>query len=244
MTNGRVARLDWRGVLQFVIRHSSFVILALFLTSCRTTADLPPVNLSEPGWTQRHLCFVIFQIAKYCELLETHGVFPGDINYRNFLIDPATGVVGFIDCDSYQVSDHGTQYPCRVYMPEFQPPEVLREKSASLVIGPDQVIFSAAILFFMIFTAGGHPYQVKQGGTQEENILAGRHFIGPKGCANGATTDEMYARYRALQPCPYLMSLFKRTFIEGHANPSRRPRWREWKEAIKRYDRILLAHAA
>jgi hypothetical protein len=37
----------------FVIRHSSFIILALLLCSCRTTPDLPPVNLSEPGWTQR-----------------------------------------------------------------------------------------------------------------------------------------------------------------------------------------------
>ena len=36
-----------------VIRHSSFVILALALCSCRTTSHLPPVNLSEPGWTQR-----------------------------------------------------------------------------------------------------------------------------------------------------------------------------------------------
>ncbi len=32
---------------------TQFVILALLLCSCRTTADLPPVNLSEPGWTQR-----------------------------------------------------------------------------------------------------------------------------------------------------------------------------------------------
>jgi len=31
----------------------TFVILALLLCSCRTTPDLPPVNLSEPGWTQR-----------------------------------------------------------------------------------------------------------------------------------------------------------------------------------------------
>ena len=36
-----------------VIRHSLFVILALALCSCRTTSHLPPVNLSEPGWTQR-----------------------------------------------------------------------------------------------------------------------------------------------------------------------------------------------
>lgn len=67
MTNGRagapiIARLglsqlpmprNARRSIQFVIRHSSLVILALLLCSCRTTPDLPPVNLSEPGWTQR-----------------------------------------------------------------------------------------------------------------------------------------------------------------------------------------------
>ena len=51
MMNSRMTHT--RHPVRFVVRHSLFVVVALLLCSCRTTSKLSPVNLSEPGWTQR-----------------------------------------------------------------------------------------------------------------------------------------------------------------------------------------------
>src|SRR6185503_6749264 len=49
-----VRRLQRRfSVRQFRVASAALALSALLLTSCRTTLTLPPVNLSEPGWTLR-----------------------------------------------------------------------------------------------------------------------------------------------------------------------------------------------
>ncbi len=190
-----------------------------------------------PGWDQRHVARVVWEIAVGCALLQKHGVLIGDISLTNFLVEPGTCRVTFIDVDSYQIVAGGKTFPCTVGTPDFQPPELQAGNGRPVNIGPAQVHFSAAILFFQMLTAGGHPYNVKRGGTPVENIQAGRHFLGPKGVASGGTTDAIYARYRSLSP--YLMHLFKMTFIQGHADPTARADFYEWAKAATAFAQKL-----
>ncbi len=194
---------------------------------------------SFPGWTKIHLCRVVHDIAAGCEFLSQRGVLLGDVSLTNFLVDPVEAAVTFIDCDSYQVTAGDRCFPCSVYTPDFLPPELLLMTGAKPVLAAEQVHFSVAVLFFMIFTAGGHPYSIVNGSSPVENILAGRHFMGGKGVATGCTTEAIWNRYRNLSR--WIMKLFKRAFIDGHSNPAQRPTFREWADAALDYAEKLRA---
>lgn len=191
-----------------------------------------------PNWTQKHVCRAVWELAGACRLLESHGVYIGDFNPGNFLTRPADGVSCCIDCDSFQVQSANSVFPSKVYTPEFSPPEILQQPDRHSQLGPEQFRFSAALFFFYLLTRGVHAYQVKGGGTPEQNILAGRFFVGPKGVATAGTTDANYARYRALTP--FIKLLMTRTIIAGHhQNIQQRPNFDEWMEALEKYYAIL-----
>ena len=195
-----------------------------------------------PSWGPAHVCRVVHDVAAICAALEARHVFIGDINLGNFLADPVTAETSAIDCDSYQITVNERKYPCRVFTPDFQSPEVLAQSGQLASLGPAQFRFSGALLFFTLLTAGGHPYQVKNGKSPAENIVAGRHFLGGKGTATGATTGAIWSRYMA-QP-PRVLALFKRAFIAGHSqDPAARPSFAEWVSAFRSHYAELI-HAA
>ncbi len=225
--------LDAQGnVAGFVMKKVPGIPLVPLTALCLRSKELP-------HFTQFHLCRVVHDMAAGLDVLAKKRVYPGDISMNNFLMDPTTGEVSFIDCDSFQIPTGTGQAPflCPVMTPEFQPPERLNRDAAATAITEAQVTFSMAILAFMVLTAGGHPYQVYGGESPEANIRAGRHFLGGKGCATGATTPEIFARYCSLSP--WVMSLFKRTFIGGHLQPSERPQLEEWIKAVKAFGQSL-----
>jgi len=191
-----------------------------------------------PLWTQRHVCRVVHDLASVCRLLEARDVYIGDFNLGNFLTRPADAETCCIDCDSFQLRAGGEIFPSRVYTPEFSSPEVLAKPARQRSLGPSQFRFSAALFFFSILCRGAHAYQVKGGGSPEENILRGRFFVGPKGVATAATSDPIYSRYRALSP--RIAALIKRTVIQGHSmDINARPSFGEWVSALREYYQIL-----
>ena len=195
-----------------------------------------------PNWGPAHVCRVVHDIAAICRELEARQVFVGDINLGNFLVNQVSAEVTAIDCDSYQLTVAGQLHACRVFTPDYQSPEVLAHPERLAILGPLQFRYSCALLFFNLLTAGGHPYQIKNGRSPAENILAGRHFLGGKGVATGCTTAAIWERYRALPP--RIMALFKRAFIAGHSqDPSARPCFEEWVGAFKHHYSELM-HAA
>lgn len=195
-----------------------------------------------PKWGPAHVYRVVHDIAAICGALEARSVFIGDINLGNFLADPLTAETTAIDCDSYQITVGDRRFPCRVYTPDFQPPEILAQAGRLSSLGSAQFRFSGALLFFMLLTAGGHPFQVKNGHSPAENILAGRHFLGGKGIATGATTAAIWSRYMA-QP-PRVLALFKRAFIAGHSqDPGARPSFAEWVSAFRSHYAELIRAA-
>lgn len=191
-----------------------------------------------PGWTVRHVTRVVHDIAAICAQLERHGVFIVDVSLTNFLTRKEDALTSLIDADSLQFTTPTRHFPSRVFTPEFAPPEVLADPRRLARIGSAQARFTAALLFFQLYTHGS-PYQVLEHRDLEpsQQIAVGRHFLGGKGVATGRTTPEIFARYRALPP--RIAWLFKRAFIAGHRDPSARPTFDEWVGASLAFYRQL-----
>ena len=219
------------GIVGYVMRRVEGVTLVPLGAPVMMRRDLP-------HWTQRHVCRVVHDLASTCHLLEARGIYIGDFNLENFLTRTDTAETSCIDCDSFQIRSGGELFPSRVYTPEFCSPEVLAQPERQRCLGAAQFRFSAALFFFTLLCGGAHAYQVRGGGSPEENILRGRFFVGPKGVATAGTSDAIYSRYRALTP--RLAALIKRTVMNGHhSDLDARPKFVEWVAALSDYYRLL-----
>jgi DNA-binding helix-hairpin-helix protein with protein kinase domain len=223
------------GVVGFVMRRVTGITLVPLSAPVMMSRDLP-------HWTQRHVCRVVHDLASTCHLLESRGVCIGDFNLSNFLTSKEDAQTSCIDCDSLQVRARGELFPSRVYTPEFCSPEVLAQPERQRCLGAAQFRFSASLFFFTLLCRGAHAYQVKGGGSPEDNIRAGRFFVGPRGVATAGTSDAIYSRYRALPP--RIAALIKRTVMQGHSSDlDARPGFQEWVSALSHYYQLLSGNA-
>lgn len=104
------------------------------------------------------LVHVARNIATAFHTLHAAGLVVGDVNEGNLLVNKQ-GMVAFIDCDSFQISDGNNRYYCEVGVPRYTPPELLRLSSFENVertIATDA--FSMAILIFQLLFLGRHPF--------------------------------------------------------------------------------------
>lgn len=91
----------------------------------------------------------------------------GDINEGNILVDQR-GLIAFIDCDSFQVSDGNSYYFCEVGVPRYTPPELLsRQSFANVIRTTNTDAFSMAILIFQLLFLGRHPFAGRNLTTEE-----------------------------------------------------------------------------
>ena len=111
--------------------------------------------------------------------LHEAGIVVGDVNEGNILVN-TSGMVAFIDCDSFQVRGPETYYYCEVGVPRYTPPELLREKAfehMARTINTDS--FSLAVLIFQLLFLGRHPFAGKNklaGDLDEEKAIRQRQF--------------------------------------------------------------------
>lgn len=90
--------------------------------------------------------------------LHEAGLVVGDVNEGNILIS-SSGLVAFIDCDSFQVKGGGNYFFCEVGVPRYTPPELLKEGSFENIertVNTDS--FSLAVLIFQLLFLGRHPF--------------------------------------------------------------------------------------
>ena len=176
---------------------------------------------------------VLGQLAAGLQELEALGVIPGDVSESNFLVNPQTGAVGFLDCDSYQVpsgTELGGIFPAGAATPEYLPPELL-EAQGNLVRTSEHVRFSAAVLFFLILSHGWHPYACEGAQDPVENIKSGRTAMGSSmGLARGYYPRAIYRIYREMHPA--LKQAFINTLVRGHRAPNSRVDFGTWQRAI------------
>ncbi|KHT64574.1 hypothetical protein RJ45_05645 [Photobacterium gaetbulicola] len=197
------------------------------------------VNKYFPDLTRTELIGYILNLLDTASNLHLLGVYMGDINPDNFLIDPATGVVNFIDCDSYQLMYQGKHYPCTVGQASMLPREHINRNLAGVVRTEQSDTFSLMVVSFMMLMTGRHPYDHVDGSTTVDNILGG-HFpygqpIAP-GEEGAVPPGNWYIWWDQL---PYrLKGVFMKTF--GATHPDDRDSITLLKEQLEYYRQVLI----
>ena len=104
------------------------------------------------------LVHVARNLATAFHKLHEAGLVVGDVNEGNILIN-ASGLISFIDCDSFQVKKDNSYFFCEVGVPRYTPPELLSSASFSNVIRTENTdSFSLAVLIFQLLFLGRHPF--------------------------------------------------------------------------------------
>jgi DNA-binding helix-hairpin-helix protein with protein kinase domain len=159
-------------------------------------------------------------------------------------VDPTSGLVVFVDTDSYQIKDGNNVYRCNVGNSEYLASEihtklctVSRLSTCALstfTIETDN--FALAVIIFELLMNGVHPFSCRVLPSQDSveipspttNILNGQcaFFQNVSGI-----TIPAYAPSIDMLP-NYMKELFKRAFVDGHTNPFARPSPEEWYMAL------------
>jgi DNA-binding helix-hairpin-helix protein with protein kinase domain len=104
------------------------------------------------------LVHVSRNLATAFHKLHEAGLVVGDINEGNILIS-SSGLVAFIDCDSFQVKDGNNYFYCEVGVPRYTPPELLDAGTfQDIVRTANTDSFSMAVLIFQLLFLGRHPF--------------------------------------------------------------------------------------
>jgi len=172
-------------------------------------------------------------IAKNLSLAVYHihesGQITGDLNHDIILIDPKAGSVMLTDAEHYHIVDSaGFIHRCVRGMPEYIAPEL---EGLSLASSPlptftvETDLFSLSVLVFSLLINGAHPI------TSRENLLKGVSAYFPE----SSYSDTKISHYSpGLDSLPdELYTLFRRTFVSGHTDPSLRPSAEEYYYALE-----------
>lgn len=125
------------------------------------------------------LVHVARNIASAFHTLHAAGMIVGDVNEGNLLVNKQ-GMVAFIDCDSFQISEGSNYYYCEVGVPRYTPPELLRLSTFENVVRTANTdSFSMAILIFQLLFLGRHPFAGVNHSTEDigEEIAIQRHLF-------------------------------------------------------------------
>ena len=160
--------------------------------------------------------------------------------------------VCFMDVDSFHFRSSGKTFKCEVCAPGYVAPELIKACKGTTYAdcsGPtfteETDNFSLAIHCFRMLMNGCHPFicqrQLKRAGSApapkstDKRIESGETpFF--KSIPN-YTTPSYAPDINSLPP--YIHSLFKRAFVDGHSNPKARPTPAEWKAALVQFKNEL-----
>ncbi len=184
-------------------------------------------------------------------LHQTGQVF-GDFNPNNIKIK-SDWTVSFVDADSYHVNSNGTVYPCIVCAPGYVAPEVIKACKGSTyeacklsTFTKETDYFALAIHCFRMLMNGCHPYNCERhmkniGSAPAPKSTDRRVEIGetPFFKVIPNFTVPHYAPSINSLP-PYIVELFRKAFVDGHADPKKRPDAIEWRRALYKFKSELV----
>ncbi|MDR2571692.1 MAG: hypothetical protein LBD23_15555 [Oscillospiraceae bacterium] len=203
----------------------------------------------------KNICAVISEVHKA-------GYVFGDFNPRNIGLNKATGLVSFLDTDTYHVVDSvsGKTYRCNVCASGYAAPELLKKCSDYISENPAESKnayaqtplptftqetdnFALAIHIFKLLMNGYTPF----GGIIEAASVS----QSSPGVGDTAVRRDNYcfkpgykpqsAAIPSLDGFPnVIVSLFTRTFINGKTDPTNRPNAIEWHGALVEYEKTLV----
>lgn len=191
------------------------------------------VQIQKTKWN------IIRNLSTTVARVHQQGHLVGDINQRNILVEPERGDVSIIDCDSFQIRDPENRiiYRCKVGMPEYTAPELLRQMQGPCNIhecpnGPDQHQlgypcvsrnqehdrFGIAVIAFQLLMDGSHPYDCRieghradEANTRKEKIERGYYAYGRSKPRHIHVNNRDNERRFANLP-PDVKNLFERAF--------------------------------
>jgi DNA-binding helix-hairpin-helix protein with protein kinase domain len=195
---------------------------------------------SGPVFDFRHLVRTGRRLAEAVDRVHSLGLVIGDLNESNVLVS-SSGEVTLIDVDSWQVR-HGTRCdPCRVGKPDLLAPELHGVDLDGVIRSPDQDAFALAVLIHKLLREGMHPFDGVWKGSDEVpgiewRIRGGWYPFGPTRRHWGPVPHTLPLR-RLFRD---VATLTNRCFIEGHDNPSRRPRPADWIPVLQALEDSLI----
>ena len=161
----------------------------------------------------------------------------GDINPSNFLAD-ARGRVALIDLASVQMTTlDGRSYPCPVGTPYYTPAELigLGKKLGQVRRTQEHDRFGLAAIIFQLLFNGCHPFAaVGNDCTPLDRIRAADW---PYTNGSPYRPPPSAPPFRALPQA--MQTIFTRTFVEGHWDPTARPTAEDWVEALTQNEKAL-----
>ena len=112
-----------------------------------------------PNYGWKNLITIALNISIAFENIHNKGHVIGDVNQGNICVDPKSGKVILIDCDSFQINENGRLHLCEVGVDIFTPPELQSLKTfhgVKRTANHDN--FGLALLIFHVLMGGRHPF--------------------------------------------------------------------------------------
>ncbi len=191
-----------------------------------------------PNITYYDRVVIAINLAKVMGFLHQNNTVIGDINTSDFFVYPGFEI-GLVDTDSFQVTANNRLFHCKVFTPDYTPPEVIDAKKKSSVEVkriPNHDNYGLAILIFQILMMGVHPFSARIKGTLgfDGNAINYNmeHEIFPYNTLNGNITPPKNAFPFSLLP-KYIQELFNRAFAKHALSDIDRPTTEEWVEKLK-----------
>lgn len=135
----------------------------------------------HPNCNWKYMVQYSYNLAWIVNYLHKKGIVIGDLNQNNIVVDPKTGIVILIDCDSFDITDKrsGEHFPCSVGLPEILAPELQHVgdlRRGKFTAQSDN--FSLAIHIFRLLMNNEDPFGgVAVGGASSSGIWENREII-------------------------------------------------------------------
>lgn len=187
-------------------------------------------------FTWRSLYITAMNLASAVGAIHDKGYWIGDLSDANVLIALNT-LVTIIDCDSFQVRDPDSQVilSCPVGTPGYTAPEFIGTTFRDVPRTTHADNFALAVVIFKLLMQDTHPYAARGSlvddlpGTDEKV----RNGLFPYTAGTGDISPPVAAPpFKVLHH--EIQEMFHRCFVEGHANPTRRPTAAQWHGALEK----------
>ncbi|WP_455138581.1 hypothetical protein [Thermophilibacter sp.] len=205
--------------------------------------------------TMREKVGFLIELCDVLDVLHQMGQVVGDFNGQNVIMEEG-GHPALVDTDSFCVRAGGRVFRCEVFNDDIVAPEIVRAAHVSgggYANCPEGVFsthaddYALAVHVFRMLMNGVHPFRCTPVPLSNGSVPAPVKTL--VRVERGETPFFRKVRGVKVSPSapelkefpPYLVELFRRAFVDGHAKPAVRPTAREWGAALKRYRSELVS---
>lgn len=233
--NGGSSTLAWPLVAVTTVRGSVHGYLMADLR-CRyqpLERLLAPAGRQEqlPGSSWATALRAAAGLASLLAALHAEAYLVGDLKPDNLWVDEWGGI-GIADVDSWQFTDHGQLFACRMHTPGYTAPEAVADPRTALTEAADD--FVLAVLVHQLLLVGLHPFAGRPADgsryvSLDDNLLHGRCRL---------IDRQSVVFTRPLPPFDLLpgrlAELFRSAFgPTGRRSPGQRPSAATWARALR-----------